>query len=163
MIFMSVNLWSVLVAAVFHDGGGISLVFAPALCPSLDGGHGLRSGRQGQNGRDAEERRQELRHLFRRQPWCRLSFWARSSTITTVNSVLYGMKIGFADLAGLCDHRTAHRQAFRKPVHQAVSDQYRLSVGVLSGDGSDSGSLAAVTQSSVVSRRSSANRAFLHD
>ena len=29
-------------------------------------------------------------------PWCRLSFWGRLFTITTVNSVLYGMKIGFA-------------------------------------------------------------------
>ena len=68
--------------------------------------------------------------------------------VTTVNTALYGMKIGFAIWLGVCDDGTAHGKAIRQPVNQALFDQYRVSVGVLSGDGSDSGGVAAMNQSS---------------
>jgi hypothetical protein len=60
-------------------------------------------------------------------------------------------------LARLCHHRTAHGKTVRQPIHQAVFDQYRVPVGVLSGDGSNPGGVALVNQSSVFSRPSSAS------
>src|SRR5207244_13584335 len=51
---------------------------------------------------------------------------------------------GFRNVAGFCDDRAVDSQAVRQPVHQAVFDQYGISVGVLSGDGRDSGGMAAV-------------------
>ncbi len=53
-------------------------------------------------------------------------------------------------LAWLCDDRTAHRKTVRQPINQIVFDQYGISVGVLSGDGSDPGSVAAVVGSAGV-------------
>jgi len=38
-------------------------------------------------------------------------------------------------LAGLCDHGAIDGQPFRQSVNQALLDQYRLAVGLLSGDG----------------------------
>ncbi len=96
MIFMGVNLWSVLVAAVSTMVVGFlwysPLLFARPWMVAM----GYDPDDKARMEADAEERRQELRHLFHRQPWYRPSFWARSLQITTVNTVLYGMKVGFA-------------------------------------------------------------------
>ena len=74
--------------------------------------------------------------------------------VTTVNSAFYGMKIGFAIWLGFVTTVQLTAKAFRQPVNQAVFDQHRLSVGLLSGDGSDSGGLAAGLTQSPASGRS---------
>jgi Protein of unknown function (DUF1761) len=56
MTLMNVNLWSVLVAAIATMVVGF-LWYSPMLFARPWGGHGLRSGRQGKNSRDAKERR----------------------------------------------------------------------------------------------------------
>src|SRR5579863_3451555 len=51
---------------------------------------------------------------------------------------------GRRGMAGICDHRPVDRCALRQEALQAVSDQHRLSAGLLSGDGRDSGGMAAL-------------------
>ena len=152
MIFMGVNLWSVLVAAIATMVVGFlwysPLLFARPWMVAM--------------GYDPDDKaRMEAMQKSAGKSYA-ISFVAslvsafvlgKIIEITTVNSVALRDENRLCHLAGLRDHGTAHRQAVRKPVHQAVSDQYRLSAGVLSGDGRDSGGLA-VNQSSVVSRRS---------
>jgi hypothetical protein len=79
----------------FHDVGGFSLVFATALYPSLDGSHGLRSGRQGKNGSHAESAGKSYAISFL-AALVSAFVLGKIVQITTVNSLLYGMKIGFA-------------------------------------------------------------------
>src|ERR1700674_2338531 len=47
-------------------------------------------------------------------------------------------------VAGICDYGAVDRHAVWQASAEIVSDQYRLSIGVLLGDGSDCGGVAAV-------------------
>src|SRR5436853_5846921 len=71
------------------------MVFPGIICPPLDAGHGLGSQRQGQTRRNAQGSGQNLCDCFPSQPHVCLVL-AKIVDLTTVNSVRYGMKVGFA-------------------------------------------------------------------
>jgi len=48
--------------------------------------------------------------------------------IATVNTALYGMKIGLARMVGICDHGAADQ----RPFHQAASKAFTRSIPVIS-------------------------------
>ena len=62
--------------------------------------------------------------------------------VATINTPLYGMKVGLAVWLGFVTTVQLTSALFQPAAGQVVRDQYGLSVGVLLGDGSDHGSLA---------------------
>ena len=68
--------------------------------------------------------------------------------ISTVNTALYGAKIGAAPLAGIRGYGPAHRRPVCQEAGETLSDQYRLSVGVLPDDGGNPRDVAAVAAGS---------------
>ena len=62
--------------------------------------------------------------------------------IATVDTALYGNEDRARRMVGICDHGAADQRPFHQAASKALGDQYRLSAGMLSGDGRDSRSLA---------------------
>ena len=141
MFFMDVNLWSVLVAAVATMVLGFlwysPLLFARPWMVAM--------------GYDPDDkaRIEEMQKSAGKS-------YAISFVASLVSAFVLGKVIDittrqhralrdesrFRGVAGIRDDGAVDSQTLRQPVNQAVFDQYGLSVGVLPGDGRDSGGVA---------------------
>jgi Protein of unknown function (DUF1761) len=143
MFFMDVNLWAVLVAAVASMVLGF-LWYSPALFARpwmLAMGYDP----------DDKSRIKEMQKSAGKSYG--ISFVASLVTafvlgkiidITTVEHGRIRNEGRLRGMAGICHDCAIDGKAVWQPTDQAVSDQHRLSIGVLPGDGSNIGCMAEV-------------------
>src|SRR5438445_4020441 len=125
-----------------HHAARFPVVLADVVCQSLDEVDGLRSERQGQDRRDAEERGSVVcSGVCGQRAICSGAGENHRDRIGSFRFVWDEIRLRY--VAGIRDHGPINECTVQPAALEALCDQHRVSTGLLPGDGSDHGGVEA--------------------